>query len=145
MPAAAAWRRVWEISIIIVVYTTFARAHYYYLSVLILPMNALFVWFANGWRLQLGKLMLAVVAYLLLSTFVLPVSVFSWALRTDAWALYLRTCTYLFGELLLLGLLSHEYLRMPTMEAAQAERDPGRSMPPDRSLGRAALQDTARS
>ncbi|MDP6125337.1 MAG: glycosyltransferase family 87 protein, partial [Candidatus Latescibacteria bacterium] len=75
--ASERWRRVWEISLVIIVYSTFLAGHYYYLSALILPLLALFIRFTSGAAIQKTRLAIAVLAYALLSAFVLPISVLS--------------------------------------------------------------------
>ena len=108
--ASERWRRVWEISLVIIVYSTFFHGHYYYLSALILPLLALFIRFTSGAAIQKARLAIAVLAYVLLSAFVLPVSVLSAVFEVDVWQFYLSHQFYLVGELLLLALVLREYV-----------------------------------
>ena len=108
--ASERWRRVWEISLVIIVYSTFFHGHYYYLSVLILPLLALFIRFTSGAAIQKARLAIAVLAYVLLSAFVLPVSALSAVFGVDFWQFYLSYQFYLVGELLLLALVLREYV-----------------------------------
>src|SRR5205085_270315 len=67
------WRIVWEVSLLSIGAACMLRAHYHYFILLTLPVNALAYYYATGrhwWRLgALG------VAYVLLTAFVLPLSV----------------------------------------------------------------------
>ena len=106
------WRRIWEISLVIIVNSIFFYTHYYYLSALILPLLALFIRFTSGAAIQKARLALAILAYVLLSAFVLPVSVLSAVFEVDVWQFYLGHQFYLFGELLLLALVLREYVAL---------------------------------
>jgi hypothetical protein len=109
-PAAERWRRVWELSLLVIVYSTFFYSHYYYLCVLIVPLNALLV---RAWPAPVFRpwpLGLWMAAYLLLAAFALPPSFLSRVLGTDVWWLYMRSQAYFAGEMLLLGLVLREYL-----------------------------------
>ncbi len=108
--ASERWRRVWEISLVVIVYSTFLAGHYYYLSALILPLLALFIRFTSGAAIQKTRLAIAVLAYALLSAFVLPISVLSAVFEVDVWQFYLSHQFYLVGELLLLALVLREYV-----------------------------------
>ena len=61
------WRRVWELSLVVVVSTTFFYSHYYYLGVLILPLNGLMVRLASRPTRSWVLLSLLGLAYLLLA------------------------------------------------------------------------------
>jgi hypothetical protein len=110
--AIGRWRRIWELSAITIVCSTFFFSHYYYLATLILPLNALAVRFTAGATVDRRRLGLTVVAFLLLSGFAVPPSLFNRALHRDFWAVYMGSRLYLFGELLLLGLVLREYLAL---------------------------------
>jgi hypothetical protein len=115
-PWAERWRRVLELSLLLTIYTTFLFTHYYYLSVLIVPVTALLVrfladrrWAALAWWSA---------TYACLSTFTFPVGVLDKIFRVnpwdfDAWDWYMRYAVYFPGELLLLALLLHEYVTLP--------------------------------
>ena len=48
--ATEPWRRILELGIIATIWVTFFYSHYYYLSLLILPMHALLVRFTSNGR-----------------------------------------------------------------------------------------------
>ena len=106
------WRRVWETSLVIIIYSTFFRGHYYYLSALTIPLVALLIRATSGATIQKTRLALAVLAYALLGAFVLPISVLSAAFEVDFWRFYLDHQLYLFGEILLLALVLREYVEL---------------------------------
>jgi hypothetical protein len=108
-----AWRGVWELSLVVIAYTTAFYSHYYYLSVLIVPLNALLVraWFdgrAERWR----NLMLWAGSYVLLGAFLVPPTFLSRQLGVDVFGLYMRSHAYFAGELLLVGLVLQRYLTL---------------------------------
>ena len=106
---ARRWRRILEISIVATVSALFFHAHYYYLSVLIVPLGALLMFYLADSPLPRVRLTLWVAAYLLLSAGPLPMSVVTRVIGTDWYLAYLRYVLYLPGELLLIGLLLSEY------------------------------------
>ena len=106
------WRRVWELSLVVLIYSTFFRGHYYYLSALTIPLIALLVRATSDAPIQKIRLALAVLAYALLGVFVLPISVLSAVFEVDVWRFYLEHQLYLLGEVLLLGLVLHEYVKL---------------------------------
>ena len=110
------WRRVWELSVIVLVVSTFFYAHYYYLAALILPVNALLVFLTRGpvwpWR----QLSLWARAYWLLAGFLVPPSFASRLLGIDLWRLYFLSLAVLPGTLILLGLVLWQYLTIPLQE-----------------------------
>ena len=110
------WRRVLELSIILTVYTTFLFTHYYYLSVLIVPLTALLVRFLAGARWASLGVWLA--TYACLSLFTIPVALIDAIFHVkpwdfDAWDWYMRHVVYFPGELLLMALLLREYVTLP--------------------------------
>lgn len=118
-PQTERWRRVVELSIILTAYTTFLFTHYYYLSVLIIPLAALLVRFLGARRW--ASLAVWLVAYACLSTFTVPVGLVDKIFHVkpwdfDAWDWYMRHVVYLPGELLLLALLLREYIRLPAAQ-----------------------------
>lgn len=118
-PDVERWRRVWELSLVVIVSSTFFYAHYYYLCVLLLPLQALLVRFTEHDAPKAGPIALWLMAYLLLSAFVLPPSFVGRLLHMDVWRLYLTSLSYFSGELLLLGLVLHQYATLPIGDAVR--------------------------
>lgn len=108
------WRRVWELSLVGIVATTFFYGHYYYLAVLILPLNAMMVRLTSSPTRQRLQLALWAVAYLLLAAFLLPPSYLSRIIGADVWKLYFASVAYFPGQIILLGLVLHQYTTVPT-------------------------------
>ena len=106
-PEAERWRRALEFSIVTTICACFFFAHYYYLIVLVVPISVLLIRYLS--RGDLRSLVLWAIAYTLLSAFVVPTGVLTRALGFDVWAHYIQGGWFLFGELLLVGLLLHEY------------------------------------
>ena len=104
------WRRTWEVCAVLIVYTTYVYAHYYYLIFLIVPLTAVMV--RAYQQRRVGLWMVWGVAYLLLSAFLLPLSLVTRLVQVDAFTWYLQTLSYLPGILLLLGTVLHEYIRL---------------------------------
>lgn len=104
------WRRTLELSFFIVAGPTFAHGHYYYLSVLIIPLTIL-LYKTGGIAREIEpvKFSLSVSAYLLLAAFVLPFSVSSRLLGRSALDLYNNHGLYTYGVVLLVGVLCWEY------------------------------------
>ena len=123
-PDAERWRRIWEFSLCVIAYSTFFFSHYYYLTVLILPLNALLVRYTLSGPWRRGALAALALAYVLLAAFVLPSQFLSWMLGMHFWAAYMRRALYLFGELLLLALVLREYLRLAREVGASAGSRP---------------------
>jgi glycosyl transferase family 87 len=114
-PASERWRRVLELSLMVSVYTTFFFAHYYYLTVLAVPLAVLLVRFLRERRW--GSLALWSGTYACLSVFTIPIGVVDRLLHLPsgelvAWTWYMRHVLYLPGELGLQALLLGEYLRI---------------------------------
>ena len=115
-PEVEAWRRALEFSIVTTVCACFFFAHYYYLIVLVIPFGGLLVrYLANR---QWGRLAVWAAAYVLVSAFVVPTGLLSRLSGVDAWNWYIRGAWFLYGELLLMGLLLYEYL------SVASRRDP---------------------
>ncbi len=104
------WRRILELSAVGIVYTTFFLTHYYYLTLLIVPLTALMVraYLERRWGLWGAW----AVSYLLLSAFLVPLTFLSRWAQMDLWTLYINSLAYLPGELLLLGTVLYEYVRL---------------------------------
>jgi hypothetical protein len=101
------WRRAIELSIVITVYICFLFNHYYYLIALVIPLNVLLTRYWS--RRQRGRLAAWAAAYALVSAFVIPMGVLSRVAGQDVWPLYIKGGWFLWGELLLMGLLLREY------------------------------------
>ena len=106
--AVERWRRILELSAVVIVYTTFFLTHYYYLTVLIVPLTALMV---RAYLERRAGLWVAwAVSYLLLSAFLVPLTAVGRWVQFDLWTLYINSLAYLPGELLLLGTVLYEYV-----------------------------------
>lgn len=114
------WRIIWEVSLLSIGAASMLRAHYHYFILLALPVNALAYYYATG--RQWWKLATLGVAYLLLTAFVVPLSLSSRLFGLDFWGFYTRHVIYFYGFLILIGLLLWEYV-------AIGLRRPGRPAP----------------
>lgn len=102
-----AWRRALEFSVVTTVSACFFFAHFYYLIVLVIPFGVLLVrYLAIRDR---GRLALWLASYVLVSAFVVPTGILSRLTGVDVWAWYFGGAWFLYGELLLMGLLLFEY------------------------------------
>jgi len=113
--ARRAWRDVLEFSVLLLVAGVVFHAHYYYLSMLILPVTVLL--YRSFWTPGQGgaiDVWLAAGAYAALAAFVVPLTVSSRLSGRDIWSFYLSHGVYLYGEILLAGLLLVEYRRLLT-------------------------------
>lgn len=101
------WRRALELSIVITSYTCFLFNHYYYLIVLVIPFNVLLARYLDrgDWR----RLALWVVAYVLISAFLVPTSILTRLAGIDMWAFFINGAWFMYGELILMSLLLSEY------------------------------------
>lgn len=120
---AAEQRRVAiEVSVVATICACFFFAHYYYLILLIIPLNVLLaIYLADGSR---GRLLLWAVSYALLSAFVVPAGVLSRVVGFNVFEMYMWQSWFLYGEILLVGLLLFEYHRLAS--AARAVDRSGR-------------------
>ncbi|HUQ87828.1 MAG TPA: glycosyltransferase 87 family protein [Vicinamibacterales bacterium] len=109
-PALEERRRAIEFSIVTTVCACFVFGHYYYLTVLIIPFNVLLVMYWREGRVR--SVALWAIAYALVGAFVVPIGVLSRISGYDVWALFIRHSLFLYGELLLMGLLLNEYRRL---------------------------------
>ena len=105
--ASERWRRALEFSIVTTVYTSFLFNHYYYLIVLIVPLNVLLTRYLS--HPNRARLLAWVAAYFLISAFVIPMSVLTRVAGQDVWPIYVKGAWFLWGELLLVALLLREY------------------------------------
>ncbi len=106
-PDRERWRRALEFSIVTTICACFFFAHYYYLILLVVPLMVLLVRYLA--RNDHVFLVAWAIAYVLLSAFVVPTGVLTRLLGTDVWAHYIKDGWFLYGELLLMGLLLREY------------------------------------
>lgn len=106
------WRCVFELSLIVVVATTFFYSHFYYLAVLILPLNALLARFLDEQTWSRIGLIWWGLAYTLLGAFLIPNFLADRLLGTSAWALHVGL-PRLMGEMILLSLTLHQYATLP--------------------------------
>lgn len=112
--AVERWRRILELSAVVIVYTTFFLTHYYYLTILIVPLTALMV---RAYLARRRGLWVAwAVSYLLLSAFLVPLTAVGRLVQADLWTLYVHSLAYLPGELLLLGTVLYEYVGLGTRD-----------------------------
>ena len=114
------WRRILELSAVVIVYTTFFLTHYYYLTVLIVPLTALMV--RAYQQRRRGLWMAWAASYLLLSAFLVPLTAVGRWVQMDLWMLYINSLAYLPGELLLLGTVLYEYLRCSKVPGFQGSK-----------------------
>jgi hypothetical protein len=109
-PNASPWQTPLEFSIVTTVCACFFFAHYYYLIVLALPFAVLLTRYLS--TDEHGKLALWVLAYVLISAFVIPTGILSRLAGIDVWAAFITGGWFLYGELLLVGLLMWEYWQL---------------------------------
>ena len=117
---AGQWRTILEFSLVLLAVVTSFHAHYYYLTVLLIPLTALAsrYFFGGVARNRFGQIIL-VLAYILLSAFVLPVSVSSWLVGFDSWSFYLTNGIYAYGLVALGALLIWEYAQLASRQTGQ--------------------------
>jgi hypothetical protein len=106
-PRDERWRRAVEFAVVTTVVASFFFGHYYYLSALWIPFMVLFARQQESPRRWSRALWLS--AYILVSVSVAPLALVSWAMRDNSWTLYMKIPVYLYGNLLLIGLLLAEY------------------------------------
>jgi hypothetical protein len=103
-------RRALEVSIVTTICACFFFSHYYYLILLIIPFNVLFILY---WLERRGAAMTVwAVAYFLVSAFVVPMTLLSRIAGYDVWEPYIWHAWFWYGEILLVGMLMHEYRRL---------------------------------
>lgn len=113
-----AWRRALEFSVVTTVCGCFFFAHYYYLIVLVIPYGVLLVGYLAGHHWL--RLALWLASYVAVSAFVVPTGLLSRLSGIDVWAWYFGGAWFLYGELLLMGLLLFEYLSIASRGAARS-------------------------
>ncbi len=104
----AKWRSIWELSLVLMATVVVVRAHYYYLIVLLFPLIALlyrYLMYGSHWM----KVAALAFAYVVLSAFVVPLSIITAASGHNAWHVYMHYNAYFYGELALFGLVLTEY------------------------------------
>jgi hypothetical protein len=102
------WATIWQLSLLAIVGSALLHGHYYYLTMVTLPVVALLYRYARDLDTHWGRLALWGVAYVILTAFLLPLPLLSRLVQRDAWALYMESSLYLAGELLLIGLVMRE-------------------------------------
>ena len=110
------WRTALEFSIVTTVCTCFFFNHYYYLIALVIPLTVLLARYLMTARSD--RLIAWMVAYLLLSAFVVPTSVLTRLTGADVWAVYIKGAWFLWGELILMCLLLYEYRSLSRVSAS---------------------------
>lgn len=107
-PVEDKWRTIWELSLVLMVTIVVVRAHYYYLVSLLFPIVALvyrYLLYGAG-RIRVALLL---VSYVILTAFVVPISILDRLFDRNVWHLYMQHDLYLYGELTLFALLLWEY------------------------------------
>jgi hypothetical protein len=117
LAGAERWRRALELSIVITSYTCFLFNHYYYLIVLVIPFNVLLARYLG--RRDWPRLAAWAAAYVLISAFVVPTSVLTRLTGIDMWAFFINGAWFMYGELILTGLLLSEYRALASPDAAR--------------------------
>ena len=103
-------RRALEASIVTAVCTYFVFSHYYYFVLLLIPLTVLL---AIYWVDRRRPAMFAwLLAYFLLAAFVVPNSILNRIAGFNVWEPYMWNAVFLYGELLLMFLLLHDYWRL---------------------------------
>lgn len=104
------WRRIVEFCLILIGGGVVFHGHYYYQAILILPMTL--VLYRSFWDPRgawLGRLVLGVLAYASLSPFIVPVFLWLRVFGGDPWTTYLSHGIYVYGDVILAGLMFWEY------------------------------------
>lgn len=109
---AERWRRGLEASLLIFASTTLVHAHYYYMSLLLVPLGLLLARYLSPTSIPVVRLTLLLIAYALLSVFAVPPSLTTRLLGFDVWWSYMRHLLYFPGQLLLAGLIYWEYFAL---------------------------------
>jgi hypothetical protein len=102
------WRTLWEISLVVFGSTFLIRAHVYYEIMLLLPLTALMYRYAM-YETTVVRVGLLGASYVLLAGFVLPASILSTLMHANFWRVYMSHQVYLYGQLILVGLVFSEY------------------------------------
>ena len=113
------WRRLIEFCFFLIGAGIVFHAHYYYLSILILPLTM--VLYRNVWRPGGGaniRVGLGLLAYAALSAFVAPTAVLSRVTGVDVWSFYLSHGVYVYGYVALVALLFWEYSMLLAREVS---------------------------
>ena len=102
------WIIVYEMSLVVIAAALVLSAHYYYFLYLTLPLSALASRYLRQ-RLWIRFSWLAL-AYLLLTVFLLPLSLMTRLYGVNFWRFYLEHVLYFYGEAILIALLLWEYI-----------------------------------
>jgi hypothetical protein len=109
-PRAEAWRRALEVSMILLVTCGYFYAHYYYFGLLIVVINILLArYLMNRPPVRLAVL---AIAYVVLTVFVIPVSVTSGIVGFDVYRTYMQSGLYFVGQIALIALVWFEYSQL---------------------------------
>jgi hypothetical protein len=116
------WRRLLEVSAVVIASSVLVHAEYYYLSLLVIPLNALLLRYLSDPQRGWLRPLIWTAAYVTLGAFVLPLSVLARIIGSDFWVFYMRHGLYFIGEVSVLALVLWEYsrvgLRAPDSEPA---------------------------
>jgi hypothetical protein len=107
------WRQVIEVCLFLLAAGVVIHGHYYYLSVLIIPLTL--VLYEALWVGRPGSAIrgvLALFAYAALSPFVIPIALVARVTGGDPWMFYLSHGIYAYGIAILAGLLFWRYLAL---------------------------------
>lgn len=119
---AGQWRTILEFSLVLLAVVIPFHAHYYYLTVLLIPLTALAGrYFFGGRAGNFLSQAILVAAYVLLSAFVLPISVSSRLVGFDSWTFYLQHGIYAYGLVSLGALLIWEYAQLALGEKVEVK------------------------
>lgn len=110
-------RRALETSIVTTICACFFFSHYYYLILLVIPFNVLLIGYLVDERYR--ALLLWGAAYFLVSAFFVPMTLLSRIAGYDVWEPYVWQGWFLYGELLLVGLLLYEYRRLAQLASVR--------------------------
>lgn len=109
--AEAKWRAILEVSLVLVAGTLLVHNEYHWMGILLIPLNGLF--FRYLWQApSVTRLAWLAACYVILASFVLPVSVLSRIVGFDVGRWYSDAGVYMYGELMLIGLLLWEYCEL---------------------------------
>jgi glycosyl transferase family 87/carboxypeptidase family protein len=113
----ARWRVILEMSLVIVAGTLLVHNEYHWLGILVIPLSALLIRYV--WQVRNAtRLALLALSYVVLAAFVVPVSVLSRIVEVDVARWYSDKGIYMYGELILIGLLIWEYGELASRRVA---------------------------
>jgi hypothetical protein len=104
------WRPVLEFCFFLIAGGAVVHGHYYYLSILILPLTLmLYDAFWGSRRGRAGRLVPSLLAYAALSPFIVPIALVARMAGGDPWMAYLSHGIYAYGDAILVALLFWKY------------------------------------